>query len=413
MMKILHVLDHSLPIISGYSIRSNYIVEFEKKKGILGTVITSPKHITNSDIEEIINGITYHRTLFPKNKLDRLSCRIPFIKEFLLMKCLQKRMFNLVKNNFFDIIHAHSPSLCGIPALLVAKRYKIPVIYEVRALWEEAAIESGRFTKNSLKYRISKFIEKKLFQKVDAIITICQGLKDNLIQRGIKEDKIFVIPNCVDTTKFIPQQKDKELTEKYQLKNKLVLGFIGSLYKFEGLEFLIRVIPTINQVLNQLKEKEYEDIKILLIGEGEDEERLKELTLKIGVADKVLFLGKIIHDQILRYYSIIDIFVYPRINTPLTNLVTGLKLLEAMSMEKVVVASDVGGNKELTKDGETGILFKAEDTADLSIKLIDLIKNKERMIELGKQARVEMITTRDWDKRVMDYVNIYKGILKG
>lgn len=400
-MKVLHVLDHSLPYISGYSIRSNYIVEFQKKKGITPVVITSPKHITNSDTEEIINGITYYRTLFPKNKLDRLGNRSPFIKEFLLMKCLRKRMLNLLKNNSFDIIHAHSPSLCGIPALLTAKRYKIPIIYEIRALWEEAAIESGRFRKNSLKYRISKFIEKNLFQKVDAVITICQGLKDNLIQRGIKEDKIFVMPNGVDTAKFIPQQKDKELIEEYQLQEKIVLGFIGSFYKFEGLEFLIRAVPNIL--------KEYKNIKILLIGEGEDEKRLKEITQRIGIQDKILFIGKITHDQILRYYSIIDIFIYPRINTPLTNLVTGLKLLEAMSMEKVVVASDVGGNKELIKDGETGILFKTEDVDDLSLKLIDLIKNKDKRIELGKQARIDMINTRNWDTRIWDYFNIYNA----
>ncbi|MFH1563681.1 MAG: TIGR04063 family PEP-CTERM/XrtA system glycosyltransferase [Nitrospirota bacterium] len=403
-MKILHVLDHSLPYISGYSIRSNYIVECEKKIGITPSVITSPKHITNSDAEEIINGITYYRTMFSENKLDRFGNKIPFIREFLLMKCLRKRMFNLLKNNSFDIIHAHSPSLCGIPALLVAKKYKIPIIYEIRALWEEAAIESGRFRKNSFKYQISKFIEKNLFQKVDVITTICQGLKDNLIQRGIKEDKIFVIPNCVDTSKFVPQQKDKELIEKYQLQDKIVLGFIGSFYKFEGLEYLIRAVPNIL--------KEYKDIKILLIGEGEDKESLKEITQRIGVKDNIFFIGKISHDQILKYYSIIDILVYPRINTPLTNIVTGLKLLEAMSMEKVVVASDVGGNKELIKDKITGILFKAEDVEDLSTKLITIIKDTGLRNQLGKSARNDMISNRDWDKTVLKYKDIYIQSLK-
>ncbi len=319
------------------------------------------------------------------------------------MKCLRADILNLLKETSFDIIHAHSPSLCGIPALLAARKYKIPVVYEIRALWEEAAIVSGRLKKNSIKYQVSKFIEMNLFQRVDTITTICQGLKDNLMNRGIKENKIFVVPNSVDTSKFIPQPKDKDLEEKYQLQNKIVLGFIGTLYRFEGLEFLIRALPNIL--------KECPNIKVLLIGEGEDEERLKEIAKDLNVESEIIFLGKITHDQILGYYSIIDIFVYPRINTPLTNLVTGLKLLEAMSMEKVVIASDVGGNKELIKGGITGLLFKAGDVQDLSFKLISLIKDKEIRYKLSKAARIDMIHNRDWSKTVVKYINVYRQLL--
>ncbi|MDI6791559.1 MAG: glycosyltransferase, exosortase A system-associated [bacterium] len=398
-MKILHVLNHSLPhYLTGYSIRSKYIVEFQKKLGLSPVVITSPKHTKGTADMDIVDGIPYYRSRSSFQKT------IPYINEAFIMKSLQRDILSLFKEHPFQLIHAHSPVLCGIPALKAAKRHRIPTVYEVRALWEEAAVESGKSVTGSLRYLLTRVIESRLLKRVDMITTICQGLKDNLIKRGLNEEKIEVIPNGVDTSRFYPRLKKWPLLEEYRLTHKLIVGFIGSFFKFEGLEFLVRAAPKIL--------KKYPETRFLLIGGGEDEENLKKTVIESGLGKEVIFTGRVSHDQILDYYSLIDILVYPRISTPLTNLVTGLKLLEAMSMEKAVIASDVGGNKELVKDGRTGLLFRAEDVDDLVSKCLDLIGDEGRRKTMAVEARRDMVNHRDWAKIVPKYREVYNKCLR-
>ncbi|MDI6793100.1 MAG: glycosyltransferase, exosortase A system-associated [bacterium] len=398
-MKILHVLNHSLPhYLTGYSIRSKYIVEFQKKLGLSPAVITSPKHSKGTEDMDMVDGIPYYRSRISASK------HIPYLTELTIMKSLQRDILSLFKEHPFQIIHAHSPVLCGRPGQLAAKSLNIPVIYEVRALWEEAAVESGISVTGSLRYHLTRLIESSLLRKVNMVTTICQGLKDNLVQRGLNEEKIEVIPNGVDTLKFYPRHKKWDVLETYRLTHKLVVGFIGSFFRFEGLEFLVRAVPKIL--------KRYPETRFLLIGGGEEEENLKKMVTDMEIGKEVIFTGRVPHDQILDYYSIVDIFVYPRINTPLTNMVTGLKLLEAMSLEKVVLASDVGGNKELVKDGRTGMLFRAEDVDDLVLKCSDLISNENRRKTMAMEARRDMVNHRDWAKIVPKYLEVYNKCLR-
>ncbi|MEW5767210.1 MAG: TIGR04063 family PEP-CTERM/XrtA system glycosyltransferase [bacterium] len=398
-MEILHVLNHSLPhYLTGYSIRSKYIVEFQKKLGLSPTVITSPKHTQGTEEMDMVDGIPYYRSRLSTPKT------IPYLTEMAIMISLRNDILALLKKHPFQIVHAHSPVLCGAPALNAAKRHQIPTVYEVRALWEEAAVESGKSVTGSLRYLLTGVIELGLLKRVNMITTICQGLKDNLVKRGLNEEKIEVIPNGVDTFKFYPRLKKRPLLEEYGLTHRLVVGFIGSFFKFEGLEFLVRAAPKIL--------KRYPQTRFLLIGGGEDEENLKKTVMDLGVGKEVIFTGRVPHDQILDYYSLIDILVYPRISTPLTNLVTGLKLLEAMSMEKAVIASDVGGNKELVKDGRTGLLFQAEEVDDLVSKCLDLIGNEDRRKAMTVEARRDMVNHRDWAKIVPKYREVYHKCLK-
>lgn len=402
-MKIWHILDHFLPYLSGYSIRSKNIIECQMRLGFSITVITSPKHLLSSNNESIMKEVSYYSSYFPSNRVIKQINKIPFLREILLINQLKKDILKLIRKlGSPDIIHAHSPTLCGLPALFIAQRYKIPIVYEVRALWEEAAIDLGRFKKNSFKYKLSKLIETNLLKRVDAITTICQGLKDNMVLRGINENKIYIIPNGVDTSKFTPKDKNTPLIQKYQLQDKIVLGFIGSFYNYEGLEYLIWAMDKIS--------KYNDNIRLLLVGGGEEENNLKKLTQELNLANKIIFTGQISHNEILNYYSVIDILIYPRINIPLTNLVTGLKLLEAMSMEKAIIASDVGGNIELIKDGITGLLFKSGNIDDLITKCLLLVDNKEKRYEIGHQARSDMINNRNWRKIILKYSEIYKQL---
>jgi len=328
---------------------------------------------------------------------------MPFLKEIILMRYLEQDIIRLVTDNSIDIIHAHSPILCGLPALRVAKKMRIPFIYEVRALWEDAAVDQQKTKEGSLRYKLTRWLETKLLKQADVIITICKGLKKEIVERNIREDKVHIVHNGVDVNKFVPCAKDTVLLKKYNLNGHIVIGFIGSFYKFEGLEILLRSVPNI--LANS------KNVKFLIVGGGEEENDLKQLARTLHIEKDVIFTGRVPHTEIFKYYSIIDIFAYPRVNKRITNLVTPLKPLEAMSMGKAIIGSDVGGLRELINDKETGLLFKAESIGDLVDKCVYLLRNREKRESLGQKARVEMIQRRDWAKIVSEYVNIYDNLL--
>jgi PEP-CTERM/exosortase A-associated glycosyltransferase len=393
----------SIPDLSGYSIRSKYIVESQKKIGIRPAVVTSPRLYSENAREEI-NGITYHRSCFVPGPVDRVMLKLPFLREQVEMRKLHQKIIQVLEQERFDVIHAHSPSLCGLPAMKAARRKGIPFVYEVRAFWEDAAVDNKRFKEGSFKYWLSQKMEQRIFDNADAIVCICKGLSKEIDSRT-RRDVIHVVPNGVDTSVFLPQPKAQYLLEKYALNGKIVVGFIGSFFTFEGLADLVRCVP---KVLSTHK-----DIAFLVVGTGVEEKNLKQLARNSGFLNKmIIFTGRVPHDHIQDYYSIMDILVYPRISKRITELVTPLKPLEAMAMEKAVVVSDVGGLKELIKNGETGVLFEAGDIDDLAEKIIDLIKNEQKRDIIGKTARVQMIKSREWSVISLNYLKVYEHAMK-
>ena len=184
------------------------------------------------------------------------------------------------------------------------------------------------------------------------MFTICEGLRSDIAARGIPADKVTVIPNAVDIDNFEPGgTPDAALKARLGLDGATVLGFIGSFYAYEGLDLLLAALPALLQ--------HRPDLRVLLVGGGPQEAALKAQAQQLGVADKVVFTGRVPHAEVQRYYDLVDVLAYPRHSMRLTELVTPLKPLEAMAQGRLLVASDVGGHKELIRDGETGMLFQA------------------------------------------------------
>ncbi len=396
-MKVLHILDHYKPHFSGYVFRTSYILKYQKESGLEPVVVTSPKHGNVKESIEEIDSITVYRTA--QNGFGD----IPFIREIRLMNTLQKKIEEVIKLEKPDIIHAHSPSLNGISALRAGRKFGIPVVYEVRALWEDAAVDHGTFQEGSLKYRTSRLIETNLFKRVDAVFTICDGLKREIISRGISDKKITVIPNCVDVKVFSPCEYDEEIAAKFNLRGKTVFGFIGSFYNYEGINLLIDSYMKMIQKRNS--------ISLFLVGDGPEKGALYEKVIKMSLHKHIIFTGKVPHQEIKRYYSVMDILVYPRGKIRLTELVTPLKPLEAMAMGKVVVGSDVGGMKELITNNRDGFLFKGGDVDALSKLLTELAFKKEDFEEISKAAIEKVQRKHRWDLAVKQYLPVYKKLV--
>ncbi len=302
-----------------------------------------------------------------------------------------------------DVLHAHSPVLNALPALWVGRRLGIPVVYEVRAFWEDAAVDLATSREGGLRYRVSRALETFAFRHARHVTTICDGLKQDIVARGIPEGRVTVIPNAVDVDAFeFGQAPDEALKAQLGLAGKTVVGFIGSFYAYEGLDLLLAALP---QVTARIP-----DARVLLVGGGPQEPELKALAAKLGIEDHVVFAGRVPHGEVQRYYGIVDVFAYPRKSMRLTELVTPLKPLEAMAQGRLLVASDVGGHRELIRDGETGVLFRAGDAASLADAIVRLLGQRDRWPQLRDQGRRFVEQERTWETSVAGYRAVFDSL---
>jgi glycogen(starch) synthase len=395
-MKILHILDHSIPLQSGYAFRTISILREQRALGWHTVQLTTPKHILPGPLMEEVDGWIFHRT----RPLGPLVSRLPVVRDMALVVATARRLEALARSERPDILHAHSPALIGIASLMVGRKLGLPTVYEVRALWEDAAVDHGTTAAGSLRYRLSRGLETFVLRRCAAITTICEGLRGELLGRGLPADKITVVPNAVDSGAFaFERHLDVPLQNELGLAGMKVLGFIGSLYAYEGLDLLIGALPAI---LTQRA-----DVVLLLVGGGPAEPALKRLVDALGLAGRVRFVGRVPHAEVQRYYDRVDVFVYPRHSMRLTELVTPLKPLEAMACGRIVLASDVGGHRELLRDNETGYLFRADDGQDLARAVIDILAREDDWPRIRMQARRFVETERTWQHSVANYRRAY------
>ena len=378
-MRILHVLDHSIPLHSGYTFRTLAILREQRALGWETLHLTSPKHRGTDALEEDVEGWHFYRSPLAQSALSSVAG----IREQRQMAATERRLEDIVRFDRPDIIHAHSPVLNAIPALRVGKRHRIPVVYEVRAFWEDAAVDHGTSREGGTRYRLTRALESYALRRADAVTTICEGLRADIVARGVDERKVTVIPNAVDIGKFaIGGTPDEVLKAKLGLAGSVILGFIGSFYAYEGLALLLEALPQMLAAEPRLR--------VLLVGGGPQEAALKQLAATPALAGKVVFAGRVPHDEVQRYYDLIDVLVYPRLSMRLTELVTPLKPLEAMAQGRLLVASDVGGHRELIRDGETGTLFRAGDAGALAESVVRLLRAARalaRVASAGKAVR--------------------------
>jgi len=398
-MRILHVFDHSIPLQSGYTFRSRAILREQRQRGWETVHVTSGKHGPFAQPIETIDGLPFYRTAPPGAALDRL----PVINQLAILTALTARVREVILREKPDVVHAHSPAINGAAALRAARPLGVPVVYEIRAFWEDAAVDHGTSAEGGLRYRMTRALETWVVRKANAVFTICEGLRADLAQRGVPEHKITVIPNAVDAEHFqFGLPRDRELAEKLGIGERPVLGFIGSFYAYEGIVDLVRALPG---VVGRVPE-----LRVLLVGGGPCRDEVTALVRRLGLESTVIVTGRVPHAEVDRYYTLADVFCYPRRPMRLTELVTPLKPLEAMAQGRLVLASDVGGHRELIRHGETGMLFRAGDQAAMSTGIVEMFEARERWPGLREAGRRYVETERNWTMSVANYAAVYERL---
>ena len=397
MTRILHVLDHSLPLHSGYTFRTRAILKAQQAAGLEVRGITGLRHLADGPDCEEADGIEFTRT--------RGSANGPVgLREWREINLLADAIVRSAQGWMPDLLHAHSPALCGKAALIASRRLGLPLVYEIRAFWEDAAVSNGTATQGNLKYRLTRALENNVVAGADAVVTICQGLKDDLVSRGTAPGKITLSPNGVDLALFgeIPPP-DPALVAQLGLGAGPVIGFIGSFYDYEGLDDLIAAMP--------LLIAQVPGARLLLVGGGPMEAALRTQAAVSPAAAAIHFVGRVPHSAVERYYALMDVMAYPRKRSRLTDLVTPLKPLEAMAQGKLVAASDVGGHRELIAQGHTGTLFAPDDPAACAAALANLLARRQDWEALRSAGHAHVRGHHDWAKNIHRYHVVYQTLL--
>lgn len=401
MTRVLHVLDHSLPLHSGYTFRTRAILKAQEGHGLEVRGITGQRHnleaVLNGSPEEA-DGLIFHRT-------PGLPAGPPPLRELGEIEALATAIHSLAQDWRPDIIHAHSPALCGTAASQAARALGVPFVYEIRAFWEDAAVGNLTGTEGSLKYRLTRALETQVVRQADAVFTICHGLKDDLVSRGIPAEGIAIMPNGVDLELFgAPVRRDENLARDLGLAPGVpVIGYIGSFYAYEGVDDLIAAMPLLTQ--------SHPGARLLLVGAGPMDESWRAAAATLPDPRAVIFTGRVPHGEVERYYSLVDVLAYPRKRQRLTDLVTPLKPLEAMAQRRLVAASSVGGHRELITDGETGTLFAPDDPAACAAALARLLDARGEWDAIKDRAVAHVRTRHDWAANARDYLSVYHLLL--
>jgi PEP-CTERM/exosortase A-associated glycosyltransferase len=389
---IVHVLDHALPELSGYSVRNHNVLRTLRRHG-LPVVAMAPA--ADGPGEDEVDGVPYLRLPWRSSALGSAPRLLGLFAD--LHRMLAARPVS--------VLHAHTPVRTGLPALWAARVARVPIVYELHGLWEESAVERRRMTRRSVRYQASRRLETWLMQRVDSLAAISRGLAREAQRRGVDAERIFHVPNGVDTDGFRPRPADGELVERHGLQGKLVVGFIGFFFAHEGIDVLLRAFARLRA--------ERPDARLLLVGDGDTRAELRAEVRRLALDAHVVMPGRVPHAVIQRYYSVCDVVAYPRRAARVTELVAPLRPLEAMAMGRAVVASDLSGLREIVRHGETGLLVPPDDADGLATALARLAADAPLRARLCEGARRFAAGERDWRLLAGVYAAAYTRLLEG
>ncbi|HHQ13523.1 MAG TPA: glycosyltransferase, exosortase A system-associated [Chromatiales bacterium] len=396
--RVLHVFDHSLPVHTGYAFRSAAILDEQLAMGWQTWQVTSSKQECPLP-EEDAGGHHFFRTQASGLPLAHK----PVLEQIDTVYTLRRRLRELLTRLDPQIIHAYSPCLTALAALPVARDHGLPLVYEMRSSWEDAAVTRGTAAPGGIRYRLSRALETRVLTQAAAITTICDRLRDDIIVRGIPPERVTVVPNAVERRMFEPPgERACTLRQKFGAADRKLVGYIGSFHPYEGLDLLIDAVDRLGEQRSQFR--------FLLAGGGSAEPGIRKRIARLGLSDDIWLLGRVPHQEIPDYYAAMDVLVYPREQTPLTDKVTPLKPLEAMAQRRLVVASDIGGHRELIRNGETGMLFAPGDPDALAAALLDAC-NDQRAGQILDRAYRFVSQQRTWSHCALKYRDVYHGAL--
>lgn len=396
-IRVLHVFHHIFHYPCGYRTRSQNILRYQQEQGIEVSVVTSCDHEGAQHLPDPADIIVRPGPAY-------VGSRRRGLREWGLMRQLQPEVEQAIDAENPDVVHAHSPVLVAWPAMAAARKRNRPFVYEVRDLWENAAVDLGKVSANSISRRVARAVDSHVLRRADAVTVICDSMRTELAGRVGSSGRLFVAANGVDLAALRAEAADASRRRWNLPSDTDVIGFIGTLQPYEGLEVLIDVLPELLRRPN--------GIHLMITGDGNQEAALRDQVARRGLERHVTFTGRIAHEEVSHAYAACDALVYPRSYTETTRLTTPLKPLEAMALGKAVLASDLPPMQELISHGVTGLLFKAGQPADLIARTRELLDDAALRVRLGAAARDWVTRERQWPTVMAPYRDAYAAAMR-
>lgn len=406
--RIVYVLHNSLPFNSGgYAARAHGLMRGVAELGWDVHVVTRAGYPHDRGIVpegdhpdmEIIDGITYHRMY----ELEEGYGQVRLLRYFeVYQHHLAKKVLELRPS----VIHAASNHLNGLVGNAVAAHFNLPSIYEVRGLWEITRISRQPSFEDSTYFEMMVKMETQACREATGCLAITQGLIKEINRRLGQPRDVGYLPNGVEIERFSPRGPDDELRAQLGFPQEaVIIGYIGSIVSYEGLDLLMEALPQVKAATNT-------PFRVLIVGDGAYMERVQDACTSNELDDVVTFTGRVPHEEVEAYYSLVDVAPFPRLPQPVTELVSPLKPFEAMAMEKAVIASDVHALTEIVEHELTGLLFQKGDASSLATALLRFIEDEQLRAECGKTARTWVEKERDWSNISLTLDETYKALLE-
>ena len=290
-----------------------------------------------------------------------------------------------------SVIQAASNFRVGLAALIAARRLGIPFVYEVRGLWEVTEASSKPGWEQSERYALQSGLETLVGTEADAVLAITDQTRAELVRRGVPAERITVAPNAVTPREFLPLPKDTAYAATLGVRTDVpVIGFAGSMVPYEGLEVLVDAAA-------QLRDAGVE-FQVVVAGSGSAADELADQIVRLGLDEEVRLVGRVPGTDMPRLISLFDIMPCPRLSLPVTEMVSPLKPLEALSSAKAVVLSDVAPHRDIAGPRQSrALLFKAGDPQALADVLRRLVEHPDLRADLGRAGRLWCLDERTWE----------------
>ncbi len=411
---VLHLLKESRPQRqTGFTMRSHDNLLVQRVAGWDPVVVTALGFPRASGAEvvpvEDVDGIRHHR-------LD-LGAGYPLRGGGdTYLEAYAWRAAAVAREERPAIIHASSGRRgyeTALVGLALGEHLDLPVVYEVRSLFDGPAPAGGASTAVASdatspreRYRRRDATEVRSMLAADAVVTLAETMKSDMVARGVPAERIYIVPNGVDPEAFQPRAPDPELRARYGLGERFVIGYVSNLdHPREGHETLIEATALLANAGR--------DVACLIVGEGRRRAEVEAVAAASGAADRSVFTGAVPHDDVPAMYALLDAFVVPRRDERAARLVTPLKPFEAMAMARPLIVADLPALTEVAPDGERALAYRPEDAMALAAAVVRLMDHPGLGARLGEAGREWVTRERTWASNGPRWTEVYEAVLAG
>lgn len=391
-MNILMILDKPFPTDLRVENEAVSLIRAGHKVGLLS--------FADNPLEEIVDvkGIKVYRrkiSRFKRDKMHGLAGMIPWIDRY-----VANEVDKIFESEQYDAIHFHDLYLFGA-ARLIRKKHSVFFVGDMHENYVEV-LKDYRWANtfpNRLIVSQKKWErkEKEWLADMDRVVTVSEGIRERIIDKGVPEEEVILVPNTIQTRLFDEFPVNQEVINRF--KDRFSLVYVGGFVSNRGLEHVIKG-------MRELREK-VPDVSLILVGDGDIKDELVQLTKETGVEDCVHFEGWQSQEMIKSYLMAGDVGLVPFKRTPQTDNSSSNKLFQYMYFGLPILGTNCNSVKELVQKEECGIIYESENVSQFIGSVLELYNDKEKTARLGENGKNAVIDTYCWDITIMDMLAMY------